>query len=119
MGALPKLGPVGGKTCHKTFDSFIVDNRDPLVPRVGGESCDSSMFRFVWIVDNRDPLVPRVGGESCDNELDVSMRLDCGQSADLCICDPSGAEKDVTQDSEVQNIVQNKFNLLSIMCVQE
>ena len=93
LGALPKLVPVGGKTCHQTFDSFIVDNRDPLVPRVGGESCD--------------------------NELDVSFRLDCGQSADLCICDPSGAEKDVTQDSEVQNIVQNKFNLLSIMCVQE
>ena len=52
-------------------------------------------------------------------QFDVSIRLDCGQSADLCICDPSGAEKDVTQDSEVQNIVQNKFNLLSIMCVQE
>ncbi len=69
MGALPKLVPVGGKTCHQTFDSFIVDNRDPLVPRVGGESCDSSRFRFVWIVDNRDPLVPRVGGESCDSSM--------------------------------------------------
>ena len=52
-------------------------------------------------------------------QFDVSIRLDCGQSADLCICDPSGAEKDVTQDSEVQNIVQNKFNLVSKMCVQE
>ena len=107
----------------RCFDSFgLWTIGDPLVPRVGGESCDSSMFRFVWIVDNRGPVVPPVGGESCDKN---SVYTRCFDSFGLWTIGgslhlgPSGAEKHVTQDSEVQNIVQNKFNLVSIMCVQE